>query len=295
MRAFDLAYREFRGWYWDVNARFRRSITFSTRQGVFTVSLADQLLSKMLYRDREFELDLMREAMAFLRSIDKCSPMRQGTIIDIGANNGVIAVGALHTGECERAVAIEPAPENFRLLQHNVVQNGLKDRVICVPCAASDRRGEVPFELSATSFGNHRVQVKTGAAGWSPRSRHESQGRVITVPSDEVDNILSPLPEEFTRNTAIVWVDVEGYEGYVFRGARRLLSRDIPVVCEIWPYAIARAGMTARAFCEVAESIWSRYWVKRRRGFVGYPIATLNMFLDEVGPDGDYENVIFTH
>jgi hypothetical protein len=37
------------------------------------------------------------------------------------------------------------------------------------------------------------------------------------------------------------------------------------------------------------------YWVQRRSGFVKYPIETLSLFFDELGTDGQFENVIFDH
>ena len=265
----------------------------STQQGVFTVFLGpNESLGRSLYCYREHESDLMSKAMALLRSMKLCPPKGEGTVLDVGANNGVTSIGMLRTGELERAIAIEPEPRNFALLQHNVRQNSLNDRVVCLSVAASHQKGEIPFEVSGTNDGDHRVRMN-GNHG-APELFQESGRRVITVPTDNLCNLLLDVPKEFTQNIAVIWIDVQGYEGYVFLGARELLSRGAPVVSEIWPYGIRRSGMSVEQFCDIAASIWSSYWVMRRGRFVRYPTSTLAILFDELGFEGDFDNVIFT-
>jgi FkbM family methyltransferase len=237
----------------------------------------------------------MSNVMAFLRSIQQCPPKGEGTIIDVGANNGVTSIGMLQTGELAKAIAIEPEPRNFSLLQHNVMLNGLKDRMICLPYAASHQQDHVPFALSDTNFGDHRVLAHSCSSNAGPAEIfHVSKRRIITVQSEQLDNLWTTCPEPFIHNIALLWVDVQGYEGYVFMGAQSLLSTGIPVVSEIWPYGLQQAGMTQEEFCAIASRSWTHYWVWRRRKFVKYPLHTLDIFFDELGYDGGHDNVIFT-
>lgn len=37
---------------------------------------------------------------------------------------------------------------------------------------------------------------------------------------------------ECLRDGALLWMDIEGYEGHALRGAPNLLAAGIPVVCE---------------------------------------------------------------
>lgn len=285
---------EFRLFCWKINSKFRKSVTISTRQGVFTVLLgADESIGRSLYCEGQYELNFMSKTMDFLRSIQKCPPKGEGTIVDISANIGVTSIGMLHTGELEKAIAIEPEPQNFTLLQRNVNQNGLKDKVICLPYAIAHQKGEILFELSDTNFGDHRVRTNIQIVDATEKYQ-ESKRRVITVQSEQLDNLLPELPESFAQNIAVIWVDVQGYEGYVFEGAKNLLSKGIPVVSEIWPYGIRRAGMTQEQFSDIARGIWKNYWVLRRQKFVRYPIHTLDILFDELGYDGKFENIIFT-
>ena len=39
-----------------------------------------------------------------------------------------------------------------------------------------------------------------------------------------------------------MWLNVQGNEGHVLAGAERLLAGRVPVVIEVWPYGLTRAG-----------------------------------------------------
>jgi FkbM family methyltransferase len=270
-------------------------MTIRTKQGLFTIPVgAKESIGRSLYRKRQYELKYQNEALAFLRDINKCPPKGQGTVIDIGANIGVISIGMLYRGEMDKAIAIEPEPNNFSLLSQNVKQNDLVDRIYCMPYAVSDKSGELLFELCETSGGDHRVRVEE-QFGEATEKYGESSRRVITVKADMLDTLIKGLPEDYVDDIVLGWVDVQGYEGYVFQGAKDLFtSKGIPLVSEIWPYGIHRAGMSTEQFCAIVRDIWTSYWVLRENTFVEYPTEKLEMFFEELGYDGDFENIIFT-
>lgn len=275
---------------WGVYGRTRRTVTVRTQQGVLTVYCSDSIIGRKLYCQGAFELDLSQKVVALLRELGR--PVPGGTMLDIGANMGVIAIGLLHQGWMQRAIAIEPEPGNVALLRRNVTRNGLDDRVVCVPCAVSDRPGTVAFELSRDNYGDHRVRL--GAPSSRSERYHESDRRVIEVESRCLDDVLAALPARFVDDLALIWVDTQGHEAHVFRGARSVLSRGVPVVAELWPYGLLRAGVSRAEFCAIAEEFWSTYWVLRRGRFFPYPIALLGLLFDELGDAGDAENVVFT-
>ena len=278
---------------WPLYRRFRESVTVTTKQGVFTLPLTvDDPISRLLFTERQFELDFVSDAMSFIRTLNHL-PKGKGTVLDVGANNGVISIGMLVTGELEKAVVIEPDPRNFSLLTHNVAQNKLEAVMTCLNCAVSDSKSTLQFELSEDNYGDHRVRRSVSDATLE-ELHGESNRQVIDVESDTLDNLFAGLDEAFRNDIAVVWIDVQGHEGYAFLGGRSLLSSGVPVVAEIWPYGIHRSGMSQEAFCAIAGGIWSAYWVRRRGKFVKYPIEVLYTYFDELGYDGDYDNVIFT-
>ena len=59
----------------------------------------------------------------------------------------------------EKAIIIEPEPDNFRYLQINILLNKLTDRTICLNSGVSDHTGICDFELSKDNYGDHRVKM----------------------------------------------------------------------------------------------------------------------------------------
>ena len=289
----DLLFRVRRRLRYEYLRRFDNPATLETRQGIFRVPIGvSDPISRELFLHGNFELDLIHDAMALLRTLSG-KPKGQGTLIDIGANNGVISIGMLVTGELDKAVAIEPEPVNFARLEENVKLNGLDQSILRINSALSNGKSELVFELSESNYGDHRVRMAAVPSGMR-EVFNESHRPVIRVPADTLDQLVTGLPQRFTEDVAVIWIDVQGYEGHVFAGAGQLLASGIPVVSEVWPYGIARAGMTMDAFNAIVVNLWHSFWVKRRGRFVRYPIIAFRSFLDELGPGGDYDNVIFT-
>ncbi|MFM7070895.1 MAG: FkbM family methyltransferase [Planctomycetota bacterium] len=156
MARWGLAWRRFR---WRVSGALCGQITVDTRQGKLTVSTADQIIGKSLFLHGGFEDAYVAATLSFLRAEGMLPAKGTGTVVDIGANLGVISIGMMRDAEFARAIAIEPDPYNFSLLQRNTRQNGLTPATFaCLRRAVSDRAGEVPFELSKDNFGDHRVR-----------------------------------------------------------------------------------------------------------------------------------------
>jgi FkbM family methyltransferase len=281
---------------WKLVRAASREATFATRHGRLTVDTGDRTIARSLFCHGDYELDWMLRTTEHLRSLGQLPAKGTGTILDAGANMGVTSVGMLYNGEFERAVAVEPDPRNFELLQRNMQQNGFAARSVCVHAALSDRLGKLELELSETNFGDHRVR----APGAVPDDGKfgESGRRVLSVDSRTLDDVVAGLPPEFSSSVALLWMDVQGHEGYALTGARKTLAAGIPVATEIWPYGIARAGMAREPFCALVKSLWPYYWMLRGPGrvrrFVRYPSAIFDTVFDEIGPDGAYENVLFT-
>lgn len=289
---------QMREYSWRMGTKLLDRATVSTAQGRFTVYTADQVVGRQLYIHREFESAWVEAALRFLRASARLPVQGQGTVVDIGANLGVISIGMLRQKEFAKAIAIEADPANYSLLVHNARQNKLDaSRYLCVPCAVSDQLGELEFELSENNFGDHRVRRATPQlAGAASSDRfQESLRNTIRVKAIPLDDLLAELPRAMTQDIALLWIDTQGHEGCIFRGGRELFHRNVPVACEIWPYGILRSGLCLDAFCELAREFWSSYWVLRGgRTFVRYGIAELPSLLDELGSDGNFDNVLFT-
>lgn len=283
-----------RRWSWRLRGWLGKTVTIASQQGRLTVYTADQVIGRSLYCHHEFELDWTTQAVAFLRQTGRLPPRGSGTVLDVGANLGVISIGLLYSGEFQRAIAIEPEPNNFALLQHNARQNAFsEERYRCLRVAASDRDGELAFELSPENFGDHRVRAEARDGG--EEQYQESARNVIRVRAEPLDQILDRLPRSLVDDIALVWLDTQGHEGSVFRGGPRLFGRPLPVATEIWPYGLRRAGFRLEEFCCLVSAGWSTFWRRDDDGrFVARPTSQLIELLQALDDAGSHDNVLLT-
>jgi FkbM family methyltransferase len=282
--------RKARGALWKVAKRTRATVTTKTKQGTFQVSTRDRRIGYELFVFGEFELKLMHDVFGLLERIGK---RPRGTLVDIGANMGITSVGILEAGLMTRSIAIEPAPGNLELLRRNVQLNGLADRISILPVAISDEAGTVAMELSDDNLGDHRVRMNALASG----EYSEAKRATVSVPRRRLDDVMDELPPGEVDRIDLAWIDTQGHEGYVFAGGPRFFARGLPTLCEVWPYALERAGTAPNVFCERAAAFWDSYWMERQGGYVRYPIAALGSLIDELAQMGHHfgsTNVVFT-
>ena len=292
-RATRLCGMAYRHALYRLHGRLHDTVTIRTKQGLLTMSTRDDIIGATLYRERQYEYKSSIHAIRFLKS-SGFIPARNVSMLDVGANIGLISIGLILADEVGLAVAIEPEPNNFGLLRKNVEQNKLSGRMLCLQMAVGDKVSTLNMELSPNNLGDHRIrEVPTPDAS---ENFFESARRIIQVPSLPLPQILG-LPEVHNFglfSPSLMWIDVQGYEGYVFKGGKSLLAKGLPTVSEVCPYGILRAGMSLEDFANTVSAIWTDYWIVRRDRFARYPITVFDRYLEELGADGDYENVIFT-
>ncbi|HKY37036.1 MAG TPA: FkbM family methyltransferase [Polyangiaceae bacterium] len=138
------------------------------------------------------------------------------TVVDAGANVGFFTLRhARDVGPSGRVFAFEPNPSVFRLLQHNVERNGLK-QVSCHRSALGERVGSLLFtsDPRSTSCGHISESEETGEP----------------VPVSTLDALVE---EQGLTCIDLLKLDVEGYEPHVLRGgAQRALACTRRVVME---------------------------------------------------------------
>jgi FkbM family methyltransferase len=225
--------RRLRAVGFDVLSR-RQPLIVCAREGgeAYVVHAGDRFIGRGLFVDGEFDFDKFVAAIEVLQS--HRPGFRPRLLIDVGGNVGSICIPAVRRGHVERAVAVEPDPTNARLLRANIALNGMEAAIRVAETAAGAEDGQtLELELADENLGDHRIRV-SGEQG-----RHNEAARpVVQVPSARLDTICAAeLGEDL-----LVWMDVQGFEGYVLAGSTDLLSRRVPVVLEFCPYLLDRAG-----------------------------------------------------
>jgi FkbM family methyltransferase len=159
--------------------------------------------------------------------------LAQRRLVEIGANIGTTTASAVVRYGAARVIAFEPDARNVELLRGMLALNGIGDAVEVHPVALSDHSGTATLEVSEVNLGDHRIRAGAPAVGhWGEERRRTTT--VATAALDDIDIDFGAV--------ALVWMDVQGHEGHVLSGARRLLASDVPVIAEYDPYLLRRAG-----------------------------------------------------
>lgn len=198
--------------------------------------VADTTIGEAMRLTGDYDGDAVEGVMGLFDSLGL--PRPTGTFYDIGANIGTHTVQARNLGFA-RSVSVEPDPMNFNLLTANLALQGIHDDTQAIHGALSDKAGTMKLERSNDNYGDHRV-----VSDDTPQiDRMDSDaGRTeIEVQVRTFDDVIAegPMPLDAT---SLVWMDVQGHEGHVLKGAQRVLDSGCPIVTEFWPYGLARAN-----------------------------------------------------
>ncbi|MEM3087838.1 MAG: FkbM family methyltransferase [Candidatus Bathyarchaeia archaeon] len=143
-----------------------------------------------------------------------------GTFLDIGANVGGYTVRACKKGV--KTIAIEPDPDNYRLLKLNLRLNHCTNSIVLNMAAGSKR------EIRQLHFGRDN-----SPAGYSVIPDKFAGTVKCSVEVKPVDIAIAPLLDDGWID--LVKIDVEGFEVEVIKGALNLLKRTRHIIVEVIP------------------------------------------------------------
>ena len=235
------------------NRFFRRQLFDSTSEpylavttadgSSFIVSSRDQVIGVGMFESKKaWDIDLLVRAMQILPNSSKL-----GTIIDVGANLGSISIASVNMGLFQKAFAFEPDVINFRILRANVALNGLEDSVYLSNLALTDELGQdLTLELSPTNLGDHRIRSNLALNQEISDLFEEETRRTTKVSSSTLDSELVRLLGEGLEFPVLLFMDTQGWEGHILKGARDFLAQNCELggalIIEFWPYGLSRTG-----------------------------------------------------
>lgn len=263
----------------------RKDVTVESWNGRLTFDSADSFIGRHLCIEGSYERSAISSATAWLEANGYIKPNGGGTLIDVGANIGMITTTLLGQKWFEKSVCFEPLPANMRLLRINIKQNGLTSRVTAMNFALSVQAGEYALEVSATDTGDNRIRLP-GSGGALPGAYGEQHRKEIRVPVDTLDHALVGAGVS-PGDAKVIWMDIQGHEAKCLEGAPKTLSAKMPVVLNFWPYGLYRAGTTRLDFM----ALLTRRFTSAHRVFDGHvetmPVAGVDRLFDVcAGHDG---------
>lgn len=150
-----------------------------------------------------------------------------GTILDIGANIGIMTASLARRFPEAQVFSFEPIPNNAEALE-KVVKHYKLGNVRIFRTALGEEPGELtmilPVVNKAKMQGLSHVVDKDAA--------EKEEGFEFTVPVHKLDD----MPElQRAQNITAIKIDVENFEYFVLKGGEQLLRKHMPVIyCELW-------------------------------------------------------------
>jgi FkbM family methyltransferase len=155
-------------------------------------------------------------------------PLDSGKIVDVGANLGLISLILAQRFPDRKLHAFEPNPSTFENLQENIELNSYLN-VKAERSAVGKLDGTVAFNANPV----HRGTVSLNVSDCS---------EPIEVPCTTLETYAK---QNEIEKIALLKVDVEGYEEYVFQGAKNLIEQHKihAIYYEVCPPLIRKAGL----------------------------------------------------
>ena len=227
------------------------------------------------------------DANHLVKSFEILKIDKKAVILDVGAHIGTIGIYAILKNYAEKCIAFEPEPRNFDLLKKNIALNSLDKHFEIHNLALSDNTSDtVTFELSGTGSADHRIRVKEENGLFN-----EGDREVINVRTTTLDKILKA--EDYSD--CILFMDTQGFEGYILKGAKTLISKGVPIVTEFWPYGMERTnGMDKFISALNAGNYTKIYDLDHPETPMNFSAQALKKLAEDIGTDGKYTNLLIT-
>lgn len=268
--------RAWRRLRYDLARRFlpKREVTVDSLNGLLTFSSKDGIVGKHLFAEGAWSWSMMCSVEALLVDEGLIGARDNDLLINVGANIGAVLIPLVKSGLFARGLGFEPEPSNASYLRRNVSQNSLDASVQLFEVGVSDVDAIGSFELSPTNFGDHRVSPDPSQALAEAAQGEDERGR-IRVPLARLDRILdehglSPGPG------SVLWADIQGHEGHFLRGSEQTLRLGLPLVMELWPYGLRRAGTSPDEFGGHLREAFDAFYVEQPEGWEQRPIADID-------------------
>jgi len=153
---------------------------------------------------------------------------KKSTILDIGANIGIMTVHLAKGIEGANVISFEPMPNNIKAFKRIVNYYQLKN-VTLLEIALGNSEGEVEMVMPVVS--NVKMQGLSHVVHESITEFNE--GEKIKVPLKTLDNIA--LLKNTNAVIRAIKIDVENFEYFALDGGKNLIQKHNPVIyAELW-------------------------------------------------------------
>jgi FkbM family methyltransferase len=235
--------------YFDGADQYTPYLATAAGGALFLVKTEDKHIGRSLFSKRSRgELAVLARAVGAIEGLLGPDAIAQRSFVDVGANIGTTTIPALLSHGFDTAVAIEPEPENVRVLRLNILLNDLEDRVKVLPVAASNEVGRSELVVDRSRGGKHWIATDRSKL----RRKNLAENAMLDVETVTLDHLVESGVIDAER-TGLLWIDAEAHEGHILQGASSLLDGGTPLLLEWNPVILDRVGDRAKLEQAVAR------------------------------------------
>lgn len=128
-------------------------ISFEKNYEILTIQLED----KKIFFEGWWLGDI---ASSFIGETYQKLPIKNKTVIDIGANIGDTAISFIHFG-AKRIIGLEPFPINYEFFKLNVLKNNLKEQIEIIQGGCSSKSSEIFVDPNLSGL-SYKMEKKDG-------------------------------------------------------------------------------------------------------------------------------------
>lgn len=192
-------------------------LAVTTQGGDYITHASDCVISENMFRKREsYSQDEINIFIYLAKQYYGITQDEKGFFFDIGANIGTTCI---YARKCLlpniSIVAFEPLYKNYKLLLANFILNDITD-YMAVNKAVSDVSGSYDMHYDAANPGGSAIVSGDAAIAASDLQAVDS----LSVDEFLMQNHMEPADVRY------VWIDTEGFEANVLKGARLLLEQE---------------------------------------------------------------------
>jgi FkbM family methyltransferase len=168
----------------------------------------------------------------------------------------------------------------------NIALNQLTDRITVHNIAlGASNNDKLMLELCQNNLGNHRIRTEENGSRLFKNS--------IAVKSETLDSVVGEL-DDLSR--ILIWIDTQGYEGYILSGASIALKHNIPICLEFWPHGMAESGCYPILKQEILRHKYRYYYNLDDIGATPVVLSdnSLDALYERLGDEGSFTDLLIT-
>ena len=221
--------------YWFIRLVLSRFLLISGLSRLFIIRLGDV---KLRFFPTRFSADLWFPAKNIFADYNLPFLREGSTVIDVGANIGVtVLLFKKYIGSTGKIYAFEPDPKIFGYLRENIELNKLKN-VFLFNRAVGERKEEAYLQVCEKSDTGNAITF------------NKENGILVDM------TCLDDLIKEYRIDVVdLLKVDTEGYEKFVFLGAKEILSKTNFVIFEAIQDNCQRFGYNIKEIIYLLEQM----------------------------------------